>query len=105
MEALLEKSTALTQDQAHQIALDAYVYFYSLVTMDVTRKQLTNIEVGKEFGKGPMNMFVNVPAYPPADFKSVVRSNFDTLYSAAWLDLSAGRWSSLHQTPVAGFIC
>jgi hypothetical protein len=89
MEALLEKSTALTQDQAHQIALDAYVYFYSLVTMDVTRKQFTNIEVGKEFGKGPMNMFVNVPAYPPADFKSVVRSNFDTLYSAAWLDLSA----------------
>ena len=35
-----------------------------------------------------MNMFVNVPAYPPADFKGVVRSNFDTLYSIAWLDLT-----------------
>ncbi len=33
-------------------------------------------------------MFVNVPAYPPADFKGVVRSNFDTLYSIAWLDLT-----------------
>jgi len=41
------------------------------------------------FGKGPMNMFVNVPEYPPADFKGVVRSNFDTLYSIAWLDLTA----------------
>ena len=29
-----------------------------------------------------MNTFVNVPEYPPADFKGVVRSNFDTLYSA-----------------------
>jgi hypothetical protein len=90
MPTLLEKSTYLTQDQAHAIAVDAYVYFYSLVTMDVTRKQFTNIELGKEFGKGPMNTFVNVPAYPPADFKGVVRSNFDTLYSIAWLDLTEG---------------
>jgi hypothetical protein len=78
----------LTQDQARSIAVDAYVYFYSLLSMDVTRKQFTNIEAGKEFGKGPMNMFVNVPVYPPADFKGVVRSNFDTLYSIAWLDLT-----------------
>ncbi|MNQ79458.1 hypothetical protein D3C85_944040 [compost metagenome] len=35
-----------------------------------------------------MNMFVSVPEYPPADFKGVVRSNFDTLYSIAWLDLT-----------------
>ena len=79
---------AVTEDQAHAIAVDAYVYFYPLVTMDITRKQSVNIEPGKEFGKGPMNMFVNVPAYPPADFKVVVRSNFDTLYSIAWLDLT-----------------
>src|SRR5271154_900296 len=79
---------ALTEDQAHAIAVDAYLYFYSLITMDVTRKQFTNIEPGKEFGKGPMNMFVSIPAYPPADFKGVVRTNFDTLYSIAWLDLT-----------------
>ncbi len=35
-----------------------------------------------------MNMFVNIPAYPPADLKVVVRINFDTLYSIAWLDLT-----------------
>jgi hypothetical protein len=80
--------SALTEDQARSIAVDAYVYFYSLITMDITRKQFTNIEPGKEFGKGPMNMFISVPAYPPADFKGVVRSNFDTLYSIAWLDLT-----------------
>src|SRR5271155_3155889 len=55
--------------------------------MDLTRKQSTNIDQ-RDFGKGPMNTFVSVPAYPPADFKGVVRSNFDTLYSLAWLDLT-----------------
>ena len=69
----------------------AYVYFYSLVTMDVTRRQFTNIEPGKEPGKGPMNMFNNVPEYPPASFKGVVRPNFDTLYSIAYLDMTGAR--------------
>ena len=79
---------AVTAQEAHAIGVDAYLYFYPLVTMDITRKQFTNIEPGKEFGKGPMNTFVSVPAYPPGDFKGVVRSNFDTLYSIAWLDLT-----------------
>lgn len=80
--------TSITEQEAHAIGVDAYLYFYPLISMDVTRKQFTNVEPGKEFGKGPMNAFTNVPAYPPADFKGVVRSNFDTLYSIAWLDLT-----------------
>src|SRR5215831_8702553 len=79
---------AITEQEAHAIAVDAYLYLYPLVIMDITRKQSTNIEPGKEFGKGPMNEFTNVKEYPPADFKGVVRVNFDTLYSIAWLDLT-----------------
>ncbi|MFL5161297.1 MAG: DUF1254 domain-containing protein [Microvirga sp.] len=79
---------AITEQEAQDIAVDAYVYFYPLVTMDVTRKQLTNLEPGKSFGSGPMNMFSNVPTYPPADAKAVVRPNFDTLYSVSYLDLT-----------------
>jgi len=87
--ALPAKAQApITEQEAHAIGVDAYVYLYPLVTMDITRKQATNIEPGKIFGRGPMNMFVNVPAYPPADFRDVVRSNFDTLYSVAWVDLT-----------------
>jgi hypothetical protein len=78
----------ITEEEARAVAVDAYIYLYPLVTMDLTRKQSTNIEPGKELGKGPMNMFTSVPAYPPADFKGVVRVNFDTLYSIAWLDLT-----------------
>jgi len=78
----------VTPEETHAIAVEAYVYFYPLVSMDITRKQFTNVEAGKEHGKGPMNMFQNIAAYPPADFKGVVRPNFDTLYSVAWLDLT-----------------
>jgi hypothetical protein len=79
---------SITEQEAHAIAVDAYIYLYPLVTMDVTRGQFTNIEPGKELGKGPMNTFSNVSEYPPANFKGVVRPNFDTLYSIAWLDIT-----------------
>jgi len=81
---------AMSEEEARAIAVDAYVYLYPLVIMDITRKQSTNVEPGKEFGRGPMNVFTSVAEYPPADFKGVVRVNFDTLYSIAWLDLSKG---------------
>ena len=76
-----------TEQEAQAIGVDAYLYFYSLITMDITRQQISNMEPGKGFG-GPMNSFVNIPAYPAADLKTVVRPNFDTLYSSAWLDLT-----------------
>ncbi len=79
---------AITEQEAHAIGVDAYVYFYPLVTMDVTRKQATNIEAGKVTGRGPANEFTNVPEFPTADMRDVVRVNFDTLYSVAWLDMT-----------------
>lgn len=80
--------SSISEQEAHAIGVEAYLYFYPLVTMDITRRQATNIEPGKEIGKGPMNAFSNIPEYPPASFKGVVRPNFDTLYSSAWLDLT-----------------
>ena len=81
-------AAGITQQEAHAIGVDAYLYFYPLVIMDLTRKQSTNAEPGKEFGRGPMNLFTSAREYPPGDFKGVVRINFDTLYSAAWLDMT-----------------
>jgi hypothetical protein len=76
--------------EARAIAAEAYIYFYSLVTMDLTRRQMTNIEPGEMAGRGPMNTFAHIRAYPDANFKEVVRPNFDTLYSLGWLDLTQG---------------
>jgi len=78
----------ISEQEAHAIGVDAYVYLYPLLSMDVTRKQFTNSEPGKDNFKGPMNTFVNVAEYPAASFKGVVRPNFDTLYSSAWIDLT-----------------
>jgi hypothetical protein len=79
----------LTPQDAHDIGVEAYVYLYSLVTMDITRLQSTNVEPDQVPFRGPMNTFVHVREFPPADFKMVVRPNFDTLYSVAWLDLTS----------------
>lgn len=77
-----------TEPEAYEIGVEAYTYLYPLVTMDATRRQAVNVEAGKAFGRGPMNTFTHVPIFPPADFRDVVRPNFDTLYSIAWLDLT-----------------
>ena len=82
------KAQAITQDEANAIAVDAYIYLYPLITMDLTRKQLINQKPGESSYGGPANAFTNVRAYPAAGDRGVVRPNFDTLYSSAWLDLA-----------------
>ena len=84
---LTSRAESISSDEAHSIGVDAYIYFYPIVTMDITRKQLTNAE-RHEGLSAPMNTFANIPAYPTADMKAVVRPNFDTLYSSGWLDLT-----------------
>lgn len=84
------KADDITEQEAHEIGISAYLYFYPLITMDLTRKQMTNSQPGEIPGYGLMNTFANVPEYPTADMKTVVRPNFDTLYSSSWLDLRNG---------------
>ncbi len=81
-------TTKLSQKKTDRIALQAYLYTYPMVLMDVTRKQMTNTEAGKISSRGPMMQFTHMRAFPPGDFKEVVRPNFDTLYSLAWVDVS-----------------
>ena len=83
-----QAQSTVTEQDAYEIGVEAYTYLYPLVLMDVTRRQAVNVEAGKVIGRGPMNVFTHVPIFPPADFRDVVRPNFDTLYSIAWLDLT-----------------
>jgi hypothetical protein len=76
--------------EAVDVAVSAYVYLYPLVLMEVTRQQATNIQPGQSAGRGPVNTFSHIREFPAADFRVVVRPNFDTLYSSAWLDLTDG---------------
>jgi hypothetical protein len=72
--------------EAEQIAFDAYVYGYSLITTEVTRVQMSNVPKAEAL-RSPMGQFTNVRRYPPADYRGVSAPNADTLYSLAWIDV------------------
>jgi hypothetical protein len=74
----------------HTLSHEAYVYLYPLVTMQISQRQTINLVEGSRPGFGPPNVFHHLRTFPPADFRAVVRPNFDTLYSNAWLDLTNG---------------
>jgi hypothetical protein len=80
----------ISQSEANTIAVESYLYFYPLVTMDLTRRQLKSIKPGPDTFGGTENWFRNFRAYPSADARSIVRTNFDTLYSSTFLDLTKG---------------
>jgi hypothetical protein len=78
----------LLEQEAHEIARDAYVYAYPLLLMDAFMRQGTNYaEPTGIVTQAPYNQFSHASAFPPSDFKAVVRPNVDTLYSSANLDL------------------
>lgn len=81
-----DPAPALTTEEAVQIATDAYVYGYSLMTTEVTRVQMSNV-AAPEGMKAPMGQFINVKRYPPGDYRGVSAPNADTLYSLAWMDV------------------
>ena len=85
-----QAAAAASDQETSDIGFEAYLYLYPLVIMDVTRRLGTNVEAGKVLGRGPMNTFIHVPTFPSADFRDVVRPNFDTLYSSAFLNLTKG---------------
>jgi hypothetical protein len=78
-------------EDAKAIGIDAYIYGYPLVTMEMTRRVMTN--VAEPRGKlAPVGQFAKVRQYPtPAD-KEVTAPNADTLYTLAWLNLSEEPW-------------
>ncbi len=58
----------------------AYLFAYPLVLMDVTREASGGVNPHR---------FTHSAAFPDAKFRTIVRPNADTLYSTAWVDLTA----------------
>jgi hypothetical protein len=75
------------EGEAFQIGIDAYIYGYPLVLMDVTRQVATAAPKVTD-RKAPINQFRHNRAFPDHTFTTVVSPNADTLYSIAWLDLA-----------------
>lgn len=73
------------------LATEAYVYGYPLVTMEMTRRIMTNVAapVGT---RAPMGQFARLRKYPDAAFRDVTAPNADTLYTTGWIDVGKEPW-------------
>jgi hypothetical protein len=78
---------AVKLQEAKQIATEAYIYGYPLVTMEMTRRVMTNT-AKPDGGHAPMGQFASARTFPDASFRDVTAPNADTLYTVAWLELS-----------------
>jgi hypothetical protein len=81
---------SILDSDVRTLSREAYVFLYPLVSMEMSRRQGTNVPAGERPGFGPANRFHHLREFPPADFRAVVRPNFDTLYSPVWVDLTHG---------------
>lgn len=77
----------LSEAEALELGIEAYVFGYPLVTMELTRRIMTNT-VQPHGTHAPMGQFLRMREYPDAKFRDVTAPNADTLYSTAWLDLA-----------------
>ena len=86
-----DAETAAKEKEAIDTAVDAYVYGYPLVTMEYTRRVMTNV-AKPEGTQAPMGQFAKLRTYPDAIVQDVTAPNADTLYTIAWLDVSKEPW-------------
>ena len=73
------------------LATDAYIFGYPLVTMELTRRVITNVAepVGT---RGPMGTIIKLRQYPDASFRDITAPNADTLYTTAFFDVGKEPW-------------
>jgi len=79
------------EKEAQETGIDAYMYAYPLVTMELTRRVSTNV-VAPEGSKAPMFQFAKLRGYPAVDDHTVTAPNADTLYTVLWLDVTKEPW-------------
>ena len=84
-------AAAAKEKEALEAAIDAYVYAYPLVTMELTRRASTNV-VKPEGPLAPMGQFAKLREYPAPAMHTVTAPNADTLYTIVWLDVSKEPW-------------
>jgi hypothetical protein len=91
-EADAKAAEALAKEvEAREAAIEAYIYGYPLVTMEMTRRVMTNVPA-PEGTRAPMGQFMRARNYPDAKFRDVTAPNADTLYTVTWVDLSKEPW-------------
>jgi hypothetical protein len=73
------------------LATDAYIFGYPLVTMEMTRRVITNV-ARPEGTRAPMGQIIKLREYPNSSFRDVTAPNADTLYTTAFFDVGNEPW-------------
>lgn len=89
----------LSAEELRDVAIDAYVYAYPMVLMEVTRRQSTNVQT-PAYGRAPMNQWGHRTSFPDARTTDVAWPSTDSLSSSLWYDVS--REPLIVQVPDAG---
>ncbi len=76
----------LKEGRAWLYGLEAYIYGFPLIMMDLTKNQATAVPTAGEI-TAPVNQFAAMTKYPDASFRAVVRTGLDTLFAVSWADL------------------
>ncbi|MGG5818167.1 DUF1254 domain-containing protein [Falsiroseomonas sp. HW251] len=80
-----------SEDELAAIAADAYVYAYSLLSVEMSRRVITNVERA-ETTRAPMGQFAKLREYPTAAYRDVTAPNADTLYANAFVNVGEEPW-------------
>jgi hypothetical protein len=76
------------EEIAYLLGMQAYLYGYPLVMMDVTREVLTAAPAPNAEGTAaPINQLAKMPHYVDPNFKNVVRISLNSLWTTGWVDL------------------
>jgi hypothetical protein len=75
------------EQRIFEIGVQAYIYAYPMVLMELTRRISTNVSAPAG-ALAPMNQFAHLRTFPDHTFREVVRPNVDTLYSIVWFDVA-----------------
>ena len=81
------KEALVSDTDAMEIAVEAWLYGYPLITMDMTRRLMTNV-TAPEGKQAPMGRWAKLRNFPPLLSRDIAAPNPDTLYTTAWIDLS-----------------
>ncbi|UGT40786.1 DUF1254 domain-containing protein [Nocardia yamanashiensis] len=83
-------TTPAASGNSDEAMVNAYVYTYPLVSVELTRRMMTNVAAPDPTkGMAPLNQLAPLAFLPDADFTAVVKPNVDTLYTSMLFDVAA----------------
>ena len=84
----VEKAPAISPQEARQVSRDGFLFGLPVVYINLMAEVGSNVPEPQGL-RSPINQFAHYRLFPDAASREIVGINLDTLYSLAWIDVSA----------------